>query len=357
MYDFDSEAKKVIDLRDTLVKHADEAKLLSIDAASLQPSLAQFQQRYKRFVIEKRLQKDRDTTRDQQQLAKHGRLDLLSDEYLEERAEEEDNDKLRAAFDLSGVESKVILQVDAVGGGNVQAPTSAMNVSSTTTTPVPTSTGTNTSTPVPATSSFTQADQPMYGDDDCMIIREAPVAKVISLPSSPSPSPVATTQSPQQVPQYSDHAPDGEVEDDEEDDDMPPKKKRLSKKQREKRKLQQQQQLMLQYQLRQQLMGQVNTPLDPSMQPPLPNQPAPPAPGTQQPPYPFPFPPFAPNYNFNMPPMPPVMPPVMPPMPPGMPPMPFWPQGTTFPPPQPKKNTPDPNDSNEVYGQPSYTDN
>lgn len=398
MYDFEEEAKKVIGLRDTLVKHAEDAKLLTMDAADLPPSLAQFQQRYKRFVIEKRLQKDRDTTRDKLQMAKHGRFDLLSDDFLSDKAEEEDNDKLRAAFDLTGVQSKLVLQVEAVGGGNVITPSSAMTSvpSTSTVTNDPSNDATaasvgagyaSSSAPVPppvvATSSFTQADQPMYGDDDCMIIREAPATKVISLPSSPTPSPVApagTTQSPQQQPQYSDHAPDGELkeeddqddqDDQEEDGDTPPKKKRLSKKQREKRKQLQQQQLMLQHQLRQQLMGQMNTsPHDPNHAPPLPKQPQPPAPthpqqamqaqtaGQQQ--YPLSLPPFNPGYNFNMPGMPP-----MPLMPPGMPPN-FWPNNFS-PPPQPQqppqqhqqnrqrqKKTPDPND---VYGQPSYTDN
>lgn len=398
MYDFEDEAKKVIDLRDTLVRHAEDAKLLTMDAADLPPTLAQFQQRYKRFVIEKRLQKDRDTTRDKLQMAKHGRFDLLSDEFLSEKAEEEDNDKLRTAFDLSGVQSKLVLQVEAVGGGNVVTPSSAMTSVPTTSTvandPVTeTSAATIAATtatssaqvpsPVVATSSFTQADQPMYGDDDCMIIREAPATNIISLPSSPTPSPVApTTQLPQQQPQYSDHAPDGELkegddqddqDDQEEDGDTPPKKKRLSKKQRERRKQLQQQQLMLQHQLRQQLMGQMNaSSLDPNqLQPPLPKQPQPPAPtqaqqatqapaaGHQQ--HPLSFPPFNSGYNFNVPGMPP-----MPPMPPGMPG--FWPNNFS-PPPQPQqppqsqppqqqkqrqKKTPDPN---EVYGQPSYTDN
>ncbi|KAG5365796.1 hypothetical protein CJU89_0188 [Yarrowia sp. B02] len=242
MYDFEEEAKKVIGLRDTLVKHADDAKLLTMDAADLPPSLAQFQQRYKRFVIEKRLQKDRDTARDKLQLAKHGRYDLLSDEFLSEKAEEEDNEKLRAAFDLTGVESKLVLQVEA-SGGNVTAPSAAMTTGQAAGSQEPSSAPAakseiDTSTPAPpiavATSSFTQADQPMYGDDDCMIIREAPATKTISLPSSPTPSPVpaATIQSPQQQPQYSDHAPDGEArededEDEEEDEDAPPKKKRL----------------------------------------------------------------------------------------------------------------------------------
>lgn len=404
MYDFEDEAKKVIDLRDTLVKHAEDAKLLTMDAADLPPALAQFQQRYKRFVIERRLQRDRDTTRDKLQMAKHGRFDLLNDEFLSEKAKDEDNDKLRAAFDLSGVQSKLVLQVEAAGGGNVVTPSAAMtNVSGPSTcttgvtdassaTPAATSdvrSGNAASAPAPpATSSFTQADQPMYGDDDCMIVREATATKVISLPSSPTPSPKApTTQSPQQQPQYSDHAPDGEVreqddlddqDDPEEDGDVPPKKKRLSKKQREKRKQLQQQQFMLQYQLRQQLMGQMNPSLyDPNnpSQPPLPKQPQPPAPGepqTQasqgqnigQQQFPFTFPPFNPAYKFNMPGMPP-----MPPMPPGMPPMPFWPSNFS-PPPQPQpqpqpqqqpqqqqqrqRKTPDPND---VYGQPSYTDN
>ncbi|KAG5365497.1 hypothetical protein CJU90_4580 [Yarrowia sp. C11] len=383
MYDFEEEAKKVIGLRDTLVKHAECAKLLTMDVADLPPSLAQFQQRYKRYVIEKRLQKDRDTSREKMQMAKHGRYDLLSDDFLREKDAEEDNDKLRAAFDLSGVQSKLVLQVEA-SGGNVSTPTSAMipgGGSGGGTQIDSGSNATNTSVGDPTIpTSFTQADQPMYGDDDCMIVKETPVNKVISVPSSPKRSPKPATQSPQQQPQYSDTAPDGEMKDEEdqedpedqdEDGDAPPKKKRLSKKQREKRKQLQQQQLMLQYQLRQQLMGQMNpSSYDPNnpAQPPLPKQPQPPAPGQTQTAaapgqYPFPFPPFTPGYNFNMPGMPPLpgMPP-MPPLPPGMPPMPFWPNNFP-PPPQPQQQqqqqqrpakTPDPND---VYGQPSYTDN
>ncbi|KAA8900849.1 hypothetical protein TRICI_006134 [Trichomonascus ciferrii] len=84
MYDYESEASKVIGLRDSLLKQAENADVLNVGIDSLDSQLQGLARRYRRFVIEKEINQRREDLKHRANWRHDGKLHLLEPDEIEE---------------------------------------------------------------------------------------------------------------------------------------------------------------------------------------------------------------------------------------------------------------------------------
>ncbi|CAN6606703.1 hypothetical protein TRVA0_003S01860 [Trichomonascus vanleenenianus] len=115
-YDYMAEVLKVISLRDRLLELSDKA-ILGDENTEVPEDLKQFQQRYQRLVMEKKINRKRDKERFKAAYWHDGKFHLLSPEEL--REDEEYNHQLSEALNLDGLDQSVVAPV---GGMLASAP-------------------------------------------------------------------------------------------------------------------------------------------------------------------------------------------------------------------------------------------
>jgi hypothetical protein len=84
MYDYESEASKVIELRDSFIRQAEDADVLTVGIDTLDSQLQGLARRYRRFVIEKEINQRREDLKHKANWRHDGKLHLLEPDEIED---------------------------------------------------------------------------------------------------------------------------------------------------------------------------------------------------------------------------------------------------------------------------------